>query len=78
MKAATDFGSELRCKELTPSGKYLNHHIDISGNAFVNGKCVNPKTTDMVIGEDGVYRSAEIGEFYTPIKNALPPVIILK
>lgn len=78
MKVVTNFGSELRCKELSSDGKFLNHRIDISGNAFVNGKCVNPKRTDMVVGEDGIFRSAQIGEFYTPIKNALPPVIISK
>ena len=43
-----------------------NHHrIDIRGNHFINGRCVNPKTTDKKIeGEDGIFRDPKIGDTY--------------
>ncbi len=37
-----------------------NNTIDSSGNHFINGKCVNPKTTDI---------GAKIGDTYKSLKN---------
>jgi hypothetical protein len=75
MALVVNFQSELNCKELREDGGYNNHRIDISGNTFINGKCVNPKRSDM-IEVDGIFREMTIGENYTPVSNPLPTVII--
>ena len=74
--AVVNFQKQLSCKELRGDGGYNNHRIDISGNTFINGKCVNPKTSDMITGKNGLYRSMNIGENYTLVANPLPTVII--
>lgn len=74
MAVVTEFYEQLSCKELREDGSYNNHRIDISGNTFINGKCVNPKRSDMIV-DGGVYREMNIGENYTPVSNPLPTVI---
>lgn len=66
MAQIVNFQEELRCKELTADGKYNNHRVDIAGNVFINGKCINPKKNS----------GLAIGENYTPVANPLPTVII--
>jgi hypothetical protein len=66
MKRVVEFSDELRCKEVSESGKFLNHRVDISGNRFINGKCVNPTKQDNI----------EIVDMPDPVQNPLPTVII--
>tara|TARA_R110002073_G_scaffold222691_2_gene382874 strand:- start:2855 stop:3088 length:234 start_codon:yes stop_codon:yes gene_type:complete len=75
MKQVSNFGSELRCKEARLDGLFNHHRVDVSGNTFINGKCVNPKVGEYKEGADGIYRSMQIGENYTPVSNPLPTVI---
>ena len=66
MAVITEFHSELRCKELRADGKYNHHRVDIAGNVFINGKCVNPKKNS----------GLAIGENYEQVANPLPTVLI--
>ena len=46
--------------------RFKNVLVDLGGNIFKNGKCINPKRTDYAVHGDGVYRSKPIGckDFY--------------
>jgi len=66
MKVVVNFSEELRCKEIGASGEFLNHRVDISGNRFINGKCVNPSKLEAV----------SIADQPDPVVNPLPTVLI--
>lgn len=70
-----NFKGMLQFKELREDGKYNNHRVDKANNRFINGKCVNPKKSSMIRGDDGMLREVQIGEGFTPVSNPLPPVI---
>jgi len=55
---------EQRFRTYDGNGWYDSHHIDKGGNHFINKKCVNPKSTDLELCEDGVWRHAKIGSSY--------------
>jgi len=47
----------------TKDGNFQN--IDASGNHFINGKCANPKATDMVVNDEtGLLERKKIGSTY--------------
>ena len=50
------------------------HRIDMGGNHFINGKCVNPLRSDLMLCDDDVWRHAEIGDTY-PIGETIYPTV---
>ena len=55
-----------------------SHLIDIAGNHFINGRCVNPTFHNMVEDEDGVYVEASIGDTYPDTDDRRPVASGLK
>ena len=54
----------------TEDGQF--HMIDRAGNYFIGKVCVNPTIHDMLLGDDGVFREAEIGYNHPPEEARLP------
>ena len=49
-----------------------SHMIDIGGNHFTNGRCVNPTTRDITPDENGLLVEMEIGDTHIPVKDRRP------
>lgn len=43
---------------------YDYHLIDQGGNHFINGVCVNPDRSELILHPDGVWRHMEVGDTY--------------
>ena len=55
---------------LTDDGKpkFDNHIIDRVGNHFINGKCVNPKVSDL---DPETGKKRKIGSTYPPMEDRI-------
>lgn len=55
---------ENRFKVRNAEGQIEFHRIDQGGNYFINGKCVNPSRSDLVLYTDNVWRHPEITDVH--------------
>ena len=65
MKVKSLYNGSLSVKvrnEVTGDIEY--HRRDRAGNYFINGKCVNPQRSALVLYTDGVWRHPAVGEFF--------------